>query len=86
MKTALAILLLGLTGCGTFYDLHGQAPLDGPAPHVYGGVRNALYFAKQTGCAGMPALVFIPDLPFSAVLDTAILPITGAWAILRGTP
>jgi uncharacterized protein YceK len=87
MKKALAaLLLLGLAGCGTMNDLWGKAPLDGPAPHVYGGLRNDLYYANATGCKAMAGLIFIPDLPFSAILDTVLLPITGIWALIRGTP
>lgn len=81
-----ALLFLGLAGCGTFNDLWGHAPLDGPAPHVYGGLRNDLYYANATGCEGLAGLIFIPDIPVSAILDTALLPITGVWALIRGTP
>ena len=85
-KAPAALLLLGLAGCGTIEDLTGQGPLEGPAPHVYGGVRVALAYNNMTGCARAPALIHMPGLPFSAVLDTALLPITGIWALIRGTP
>lgn len=86
MKKGIAILLLGLAGCGTINDFSGNAPLDGPAPHVYGGLRNDLAYAKMTGCKAVAGLIFVPDIPFSALLDTALLPITGVIALIRGTP
>jgi len=82
MKKAVPLFLLALAGCGTMNDVWGHAPLDGPAPHVYGGLRNDLYYANAKGCEGMAGLIFIPDLPFSAVLDTLLLPITGPWVVI----
>ena len=88
MKTApAALLLLALAGCGTLRDLTGPSPLETPGPHVYGGVRTDLELAKTPFCcSGTMAFFFLPDVPFSAILDTALLPITGIWALIRGTP
>lgn len=83
---AAALLLLGASGCATIEDLSGRGPLEGPAPHVFGGVRTSLAYNAMSGCARFPALIHMPTLPFSAALDTLLLPMTGPWALIRGTP
>ena len=86
MRRLLPVLFLSFAGCATIEDLSGHGPLEGPAPHVYGGVRTALAYDAMSGCARFPALIHMPTLPFSAVLDTLLLPVTGTWTLLRGTP
>ena len=87
MRRLLPLLLLGLAGCGTLRDLTGSSPLETSGPHVYGGVRADLELAKTPFCcSGTMAFFFLPDVPFSAILDTLLLPVTGVVALFRGSP
>ncbi|HEX7898311.1 MAG TPA: YceK/YidQ family lipoprotein [Planctomycetota bacterium] len=87
-KTLAALLLLGLAGCGTFVDVVGVGPIKPPSPHVYGGVRTHLTFLKSGDITpeSQDALVMLLDLPASAILDTALLPLTLSLALIRGEP
>lgn len=68
----LGFFLLAQTGCGTLANL-----AEGPV--VYGGIRHN---GKPRDLN--PAFIFIAlDYPFSAVLDTALLPITGLFELIR---
>ncbi len=73
-------------GCGTVCSLTGSEYWKDqdvpPHPRVYGGVRNALAFPRHHGGdSGASVFVVFVDLPTSAVLDTALLPITVTWEI-----
>jgi uncharacterized protein YceK len=86
-KAVAALLLLALAGCGTARDLLGPGALETPGPHVYGGVRTDLLLARTPICCSAKApLLFLPGIPFSAVLDTALLPVTIPIALFRGSP
>jgi uncharacterized protein YceK len=69
-----ALALLLLSGCGTIANL-------AEGPRVYGGVRTDV---RMIGDPRLPdgthsspiAVLAIVDLPLSAALDTALLPIT----------
>ena len=73
---AWAALLAMLGGCGTIKDL-GDA-----GPRVYGGTRSDLDFIEHGACK-MPGVCCLPDLPLSFALDTAIIPVTGAFELYR---
>ena len=74
MKHALlAAGLLALGGCGSFVNL-------GAGPLVYGGVRTDLACPQGSSCTPFPMAL---DIPFSAVLDTALLPVTVAFALTK---
>ncbi len=73
MKHALLALgLLSLGGCGSILNL-------ATGPQVYGGVQVDLDCAQQRCTAGLGYL----DLPFSAVLDTGLLPVTAIFEGIR---
>lgn len=83
-------VLLGLSGCGTILALTDAGPGN---PLVYGGVRLEAGFLHEVFTTeGDPSAswgrMFTPlvilDLPFSLVLDTAVLPVTIPWALLSG--
>jgi len=76
-----ALLLAGavlLSGCATVGTLNAKQP---DAPVVYAGTRLDLYALKGGCCAedrfgtAAPAWPGL-DLPFSAVLDTLLLPLS----------
>ena len=65
---AVGLLLAALCGCQT------SRSFEQGCPGVYSGVR---YFDSQVG--GLPPdgkIFFVLDLPFSAILDTLLLPAT----------
>jgi len=81
-----ALLLAGavlLSGCATVGTLNAKQP---DAPVVYAGTRLDLYALKGGCCAedrfgtAAPAWPGL-DLPFSAVLDTLLLPLSVATAL-----
>lgn len=81
-----ALLLAGavlLGGCATVGTLNAKQP---DAPVVYAGTRLDLYALKGGCCAedrfgtAAPAWPGL-DLPFSAVLDTLLLPLSVATAL-----
>ena len=66
---------LALGGCGTIHNLTND-------PRIYGGVREDVNEMGDTGpCSVGFVLVF--DLPFSLVLDTACLPFTLVYELVR---
>ena len=78
MKAAAALALVALAGCGTIEDLAGSRYSEacfgpGPAPHVFGGVRVDVFTAGQAHTWGA---VHYVDVPFSFVLDLALLPVS----------
>ncbi len=66
---ASSLLLVALTGCGTIESLGGRGPF------VFGGVRQDVEEIVDPGWFEFPPLAAL-DLPFSALLDTALLPVT----------
>ena len=90
MKNLLALPLLAVAGCGSLADLPGCGPagLEGPSPHVFGGLRSDLAIFGGGGSCKSPAYApcaFV-DLPFSAVMDVALLPVTVPISIWRPRP
>ena len=75
MKTIAALALLSLGGCGSFVNL-------ATGPQVYGGVLADVELT-ETRCVGSLRYVGYTDLPFSAVVDTGLLPITAIFEGLR---
>lgn len=71
MRIVVLVVLSMQVGCGTIANL-----AEGPA--VYGGVRHDTR-PMELLAAGFAAW----DIPFSAVLDTALLPITGLFELVR---
>ncbi|HEX7898310.1 MAG TPA: YceK/YidQ family lipoprotein [Planctomycetota bacterium] len=89
MKPLAAALLLGLAGCGTIVDIAGGGPLEGPNPHVFGGVRYDWDFASTGGpCCRTAALApcFLFDIPISLAADVVMLPITVPVSLFRPKP
>jgi uncharacterized protein YceK len=91
MKTLLIPALVGLAGCGSLADLTGGcavAELDGPEPHVMGGVRTDAAILRGRGGCKSPA--FVPcallDLPLSAAVDVVLLPVTVPVHLFRPRP
>jgi hypothetical protein len=89
-RPAAILLLLLAAGCGTLEDLSGDRSAlgrsDGPAPHVFGGVRLDL-------CKSAPDPVARPywclrwlDLPLSLALDVVILPLSVPVSLFSGPP
>src|SRR6267378_3488292 len=68
---AIACSLLMTGGCETIINLT-------EGPHVYGGVRNAFHQGDMES-----SVIAMFDLPFSFVLDTALLPVTALCELLR---
>jgi uncharacterized protein YceK len=90
-RLAVAVLVVGLSGCGTAANTLWWAPFEG-GQRVYGGVRaevgvlrDGLSGKSDTSSAPDRAgLVLIAaDLPLSAVGDTLTLPYTIPTAILN---
>ena len=73
MKIVGALLLLALGGCGSFVNL-------GTGPQVYGGVRTDLASPQGSSCNPFPMAL---DIPFSAVVDTGLLPLTALFELVR---
>lgn len=70
MKRGLAALfLLALSGCGTLLNMT-QGPV------LYGGVRALHSFEDGPGWLGF-------DVPFSFAFDTALLPVTALFELMR---
>jgi uncharacterized protein YceK len=67
-----AALLVPLVGCGSMYNL-------ATGPRVYGGTRYDVW-AFDHLCKGG---VLIFDVPFSAVVDTGLLPLTALFELVR---
>ena len=67
-----AALLITLAGCGSIYNL-------ATGPQVYGGVQHDVW-AFHHVCKGQ---VLIMDVPFSAVVDTGLLPLTALFELVR---
>jgi uncharacterized protein YceK len=68
-RVALLIGVLLFGGCGTIINLSDE-------PKIYGGLR---YDVTQVGMGLRrcePGCWMIPDVPFSLVLDTVVLPFT----------
>ncbi len=90
MKKLLPLTFLAAAGCGSLADLPGcdLADLDGPSPHVFGGVRSDLSILGGRGSCKSPA--FVPcaliDLPLSAAMDVVLLPVTVPISIWRPRP
>ncbi len=72
----LGMLLLG--GCGTIGNLSND-------PSIYGGTR---YDVNEMGTPGpcSMGIVAVFDLPFSVVLDTAVLPFTLIYELVKPAP
>ena len=73
VKTQVLILILiALTGCATVENL-----TEGPV--IYGGLRDI--FVKPRDLEGQSFALM--DAPFSAALDTALLPVTALFELIR---
>jgi len=78
LRTGSLIGLLLLGGCGTIGNLAND-------PRIYGGVRYDVGELGNTGpCSS--GIVACFDLPFSVALDTAVLPFTLIYELLRPAP
>ena len=80
---ALSISLVFLTGCASI-----AARTQGRATRVYPGVRNDAYYLAHPSKADFPWLQWMNvfDLPFSAVLDTLLLPCDACRLSPKSTP
>lgn len=88
MRKLLALGLLALAGCGTVADTAFSARSRSPGPHVFGGVRYDWKMANGGLCCVMSAFepCFLIDLPLSAALDVALLPVTVPISLWRPRP
>jgi uncharacterized protein YceK len=70
--------VLWLAGCGTIGNLAND-------PRIYGGAR---YDVDEMGATGpcSSGIVAVFDLPFSVVLDTAVLPFTLIYELVKPDP
>jgi len=64
-----------LSGCWSTYSIYSTTINDNP-PTIYGGIYDWYSCLTHYDTAGIWALYTILDVPFSFVLDTALLPIT----------
>jgi len=71
MRIALLMAVAVLSGCGTIDNMI-------KGPRVYGGVKTDLRCMK-----GLAGAILIFDLPFSAIFDTVLLPVTIWFEIFR---
>jgi uncharacterized protein YceK len=73
MLLPLAVLSASLAGCGTLITLiEGPVNFDNKAiAYAYSGTRFSLGGARKSPVA----FIFVIDVPFSVVGDTAVLPI-----------
>jgi uncharacterized protein YceK len=71
-RRLIILVLIALTGCATIENL-----TEGPV--VYGGLRDI--FVKRRDMEGQTFA--LADAPFSAVLDTALLPVTTLFELIR---
>jgi uncharacterized protein YceK len=72
----LGILLLA--GCGTIGNLVND-------PRIYGGTRYDAQEAGNWGPCGS-GIIAVFDFPFSVALDTAVLPFTLIYELLKSDP
>ena len=73
MKRAALLLLLATGGCGTFRSVATASE----HRWAYSGVRDNLAVRRWPyDCSGMAGCAATLDLPFSFLLDTALLPLT----------
>ncbi len=63
-------LLLFVAGCGTMGTLTGMSPMGTVTFGVYSGIR------KDVEMSRFGDALWLVDIPFSAVADTALLPVT----------
>jgi len=63
-----------LGGCGTIGDLAQH-------PHVYGGIRDDIRVIGRGTGPDRCGWLIAPDLPFSLVLDTVVLPSTAIYEL-----
>jgi len=63
-----------LAGCGTVHNLT-------KGPEVYGGVRYDWHVFRNSDMESGAFAMW--DLPFSLVLDTALLPVTAMFELIR---
>jgi len=80
-RIILACWLLLATGCGTMMQW-------GIGPANYGGVQFDLYIFHETQKSALTSefwfgILAILDIPFSFVLDTALLPFTTLLTLIR---
>jgi uncharacterized protein YceK len=73
MISTLCLILL-MMGCGSVYNLT-------QGPQVYGGTRYDWHMFSDSDLESGTFAFY--DLPFSFILDTALLPITGIFELLR---
>ena len=82
--------LLTLSGCGTVANLvnptEDRLRLGSAGPHVYGGLRMDVDILDSPGHLGPLLPFFVIDVPLSLVLDTALLPLTIPYSLLRPDP
>lgn len=84
-------IVLSLAGCGTIGDVtHSRglyATRTGQKPaRIYGGIRTDVALISSDMTPGYLVPVAVLDIPFSFVVDTVLLPVTVALAIVRDTP
>ena len=77
MKRSLALLLL--TGCSTIGNMVRYPPVPGKPDSyslTYGGTQRDVAMRENPfDCTGLSSLYALLDIPFSAALDTAVLPL-----------
>lgn len=86
MRLLLLAALTLLAGCGTIADFCGDGKSVDPSmpgPHIYGGVRDDAEAVRSDSLIAPLNYVFYLDFPFSAVLDTVLLPFTIPWALAQ---
>ena len=75
LSLSLSVLL---TGCGTLVDTFSSGP------RIYGGVQWDFELPDAYESNVLLIIFMIFDVPLSAVLDTAFLPFTVPYQLLRG--
>lgn len=89
LSVSVALVLLGLAGCGSMANTFTMKPEEG-GKRIYGGVRADCEVAsdclgnRDVGAARLPLLLqAYADMPFSLVGDTLALPITVPATLMR---
>jgi uncharacterized protein YceK len=80
-----------LAGCGTIADglVEGSpfGTFEEGGPHIYGGVQVDAHVIGHSSDKDEGFVPFcVLDVPLSAVLDTALLPFTALWTLVRPAP
>ena len=81
---AAILIVAGCGGCSTV----GTLVSGSEDCYLYSGTRQDVRFlrGKVADCTGLSAILGCADLPWSAALDTMLVPITAPLQVMFGSP